>query len=213
VIARTWSLAKGPGELRHTSVSVVLISRNQAWNISRLIESVLDGTGGIQAREIVLVDSASSDGTVEIARRYPIKILRLSPTQPLTPAAGRYVAYERTSGDLILFLDGDMEMCSGWLGKATVIAETEPAVAVVTGRLGVMRHNDADESRHPRRAGHDDAAFDVLEILLKPDDALAGQRTDGAHFSSFVRSISLGTSTFGPHTSFSDNGNPAARSP
>ena len=135
MIARTWSLAKGPGELRHTSVSVVLISRNQAWNISRLIESVLDGTGGIQAREIVLVDSASSDGTVEIARRYPIKILRLSPTQPLTPAAGRYVAYERTSGDLILFLDGDMEMCSGWLGKATVIAETEPAVAVVTGRL------------------------------------------------------------------------------
>lgn len=118
-----------------TSVSVVLISKNQAWNISRLVESVLEGTAGVQSREIVLVDSASADGTVEIARRYPIRILRLLPNQPLTPAAGRYVGYKKTSGNLILFLDGDMEMCGGWLEKAMAIAEAEPGVAVVTGRV------------------------------------------------------------------------------
>lgn len=116
-------------------LAVVAISRNQEWNIARLIESIQDGTSCVPSREIVLVDSASTDRTLGIARRYSIGILRLRPDQLLTPAAGRYVGYKHTSGGLVLFLDGDMELCSGWLEKAVAVMESASSVAVVTGQV------------------------------------------------------------------------------
>jgi len=71
-----------------TDLAFVLISEKQEWNIARLIESVLEGTAGINSRAIMLVDSASTDNTVDIASNYPINIIRPKPNQPLTPAAG-----------------------------------------------------------------------------------------------------------------------------
>lgn len=116
-----------------TDLSVVLISKNQEWNISRLIESVLRETALVQSREIVLVDSASTDRTAEIASNYPISVLKLSPDQRLTAAAGRYIGYHHTTGDLVLFLDGDMALCQGWLRPAVDILFTKKDVAVVCG--------------------------------------------------------------------------------
>jgi cellulose synthase/poly-beta-1,6-N-acetylglucosamine synthase-like glycosyltransferase len=98
-------------------LSVVLITKNQAWNIARLIESVLQATVAIPSKEIILVDSASTDETAELAGGYPISVVRLKPG-PLTPAAGRYIGYKRTQGEFVLFLDGDMELLQGWLEDA-----------------------------------------------------------------------------------------------
>jgi GT2 family glycosyltransferase len=125
---------KGDAVLMIT-LTVVLISKNQAWNIARLIESVLQGIACVSSKEIVLVDSASMDETVELASCYPIRILRLRPDQQLTPAAGRYVGYKHTKGGLVLFLDGDMELCPGWLEKALEVIHDRPEVAVVTGQI------------------------------------------------------------------------------
>lgn len=116
-------------------LAVVLISRNQEWNIARLVESVIQETHSVPSREIVLVDSASTDRTIDVARSYPTNILRLRLDQPLTPAAGRYVGYQRTRGDLVLFLDGDMELYPGWLERAIRVIQNRPDVAAVTGRI------------------------------------------------------------------------------
>jgi len=118
-----------------TELSIVLISRNQEWNIARLVESVLAETGSLPEVEVVLVDSASTDRTTEIACGYPISVLKLSPGQHLSAAAGRYVGYKRTTGDLVLFLDGDMELCRGWLVKALAVMQTRPEIAVVCGKV------------------------------------------------------------------------------
>jgi glycosyltransferase involved in cell wall biosynthesis len=116
-----------------TDLSVVLISRNQEWNIARLVQSVLDGTSCVPSREVVLVDSASTDRTVDIARGYPITVLRLKADQHLSASAGRYVGYRYTCGKLVLFLDGDMELCAGWLERALAVFQSRPDVAVVSG--------------------------------------------------------------------------------
>ena len=118
-----------------TELSVVIITKNQAWNISRLIESVLRETVSVSSSEIVLVDSASSDDTVQVAAQFPVSVLRLSPTQHLSPSAGRYIGYKNSSGKLILFLDGDMELVEGWLNRALVYLSDKPDVALVTGEV------------------------------------------------------------------------------
>jgi glycosyltransferase involved in cell wall biosynthesis len=116
-----------------SSVSVILITKNQEWNIPRMVESVLREIAAMPESEIVLVDSASSDGTVAVAQQYPVGIVRLHPDQRLTAGMGRYAGYEATSGDFVLFLDGDMELGKGWLRRGLDVMEAHPEIAVTTG--------------------------------------------------------------------------------
>jgi GT2 family glycosyltransferase len=128
----------------------VLISKNQAWNIERLTASVLHATAGRPATEIVLVDSASTDDTVDRACAYPITVLRLHPDQPLTPAAGRWVGYRHTHGARVLFLDGDMELCPGWLEQAGRVLDTRPDAAAVTGQIVDLPKTAGPGDKPPR---------------------------------------------------------------
>lgn len=114
-----------------TDLSIVLITKDQEWNISRLIDSVIKYVPAAITKEVVLVDSASRDHTLDIACSYPINILRLKPDQPLTPSAGRWVGTKYSIGEFILFLDGDMELCDGWLDRALSVMQTMPNVGVV----------------------------------------------------------------------------------
>lgn len=114
-------------------LSVVLITKNQAWNISRLIESVLRATSCVSSKEIILVDSASTDETVTLASLHPLNIFRLEPGQRLSPAIGRYIGYKQSSGEYVLFLDGDTELIPGWLPHALLLMCERPDVGGVTG--------------------------------------------------------------------------------
>lgn len=121
--------------LRLRDLTVVIISRNQEWNVERLIRSVLAEISGRPGARVVLVDSASDDRTVEIACGFPIDVLRLRPDQQLSASAGRHVGTRVADGRFILFLDGDMELCNGWLDKAVDLMQMHPEVAAVTGQV------------------------------------------------------------------------------
>ncbi len=132
-------------------LSVIIITRNQSWNISRLIESVLNETGSITT-ELFLVDSASTDRTVEIASGFPVNVIRLRAGSVLTPAAGRYVGYKQLSPEsrYVLFLDGDMELRQGWLNQALETLDLQSMIGAVTGyiidRLPVDTHTPSEGS-------------------------------------------------------------------
>ena len=169
-----------------TELSVVLISKNQEWNIARLVESVLRETAPLSASEIVLVDSASTDRTTEIAVRYPISVLKLRPEQRLTAAAGRYVGYKQTAGDLVLFLDGDMELCEGWLDQALNVMHSRSDVAVVCGRV-------IDQ---PKPA---EAPSERLLESLPTDAASIINVTHGGGAAMYRRSVLERVGTFNPY--------------
>lgn len=123
------------------NLDVVIITKNQGWNVRRLVESVLQQTGMRPGADVILVDSASTDETVDIACQYPIRVIRLSKRQRLTAAAGRQAGFTQTSGDIVLFLDGDMELRRGWIAAALSLFEREPGIAVITGEV-------IDQPRH-----------------------------------------------------------------
>jgi len=52
------------------SLSVVIITNNEALNIERCLKSVLP-----VSNDIVVVDSGSKDGTLDICRKYPVKLV------------------------------------------------------------------------------------------------------------------------------------------
>jgi len=114
-------------------ISVVIISRNESKNIARAIESVLKAVANHPQTEILLVDSASTDKTVEIASHYPIKIVRLRPGWFLSVSAGRHIGMQYSSGELVLHMDGDMELESKWVDRSVSYMKEHPEVGAVGG--------------------------------------------------------------------------------
>jgi glycosyltransferase involved in cell wall biosynthesis len=129
-------------------LSVVLITKNQEWNIGRLIESVLEGTSDLALKEVILVDSASTDRTTDIACDYPVRVLRLHPNQRLTAAAGRYTGYKYTTGEFVLFLDGDHELVPGWLPEAFAVFRREPKIGAIAGQIVDVPKATPGHNRH-----------------------------------------------------------------
>ena len=116
-----------------TELSYVIIGKNAQSSIARLLDSVLANTPSCLSAEIIYVDSASTDRTIEIVSQYPVTIIQLSADQLLCASAGRYVGSEYATGSLICFLDSDMELLDGWLERALIELEANPQVAVVAG--------------------------------------------------------------------------------
>jgi glycosyltransferase involved in cell wall biosynthesis len=136
-------------------LSVVIVARNEEASIGRSLEALTRELAG-RSNEIILVDSASTDRTVEIARSHAIRIIHLEPGPLLSPAAGRYMGTFASSGEFILFLDGDMILIPGWIDRAMKELQAGHLAAVV-GRLYWVRPGESLSMDHP-----DDAPCGII---------------------------------------------------
>jgi glycosyltransferase involved in cell wall biosynthesis len=154
-------------------ISVVIITRNQARNIPRLIQSVLDEQ---LVDEVLLVDSASEDDTVERAKTFPIRVVEILDADRLTPAAGRRVGFDLTAGTFVLFLDGDMQLVRGWLRQALAVFASGVKVAAVTGGvINVFGDDPPPELAQPRGPGT------VSELRCRQTGGMAMYRREALH--------------------------------
>jgi glycosyltransferase involved in cell wall biosynthesis len=80
------------------ALSAVLITRNAASVLEPCLESL------VFADEIVVVDSASSDGTLEIARRHGVRVVQ---KEWLGFGRQKQFAVEQAANDWVLCLDAD----------------------------------------------------------------------------------------------------------
>jgi glycosyltransferase involved in cell wall biosynthesis len=85
------------------SVSVVVAAYNEEAHIAGLIGSLRRQTHPV--REVLVADDGSRDRTAEIAERLGAQVLRL---RHRGPAVARNAAAREASGDVLVFLDGDM---------------------------------------------------------------------------------------------------------
>jgi glycosyltransferase involved in cell wall biosynthesis len=97
------------------------------------LRSIFASLSDCDDHEIIYVDSASEDATVEIAQRFPIRILQLRRTWKLTPSAGRFVGYQHSSGKYLLFVDGDTVLHKRWLRESIAFLKDNPEFGGVAG--------------------------------------------------------------------------------
>jgi glycosyltransferase involved in cell wall biosynthesis len=124
--------SKGRAPLK---VGVVMIGRNEGERIRKCLESL----GGI-AKQVVYVDSGSTDGSVDMARAMGVEVVGLDMRVAFTAARARNEGFRRLrelAPDLayVQFVDGDCELADGWLEKAVMFLGEHESVAVVCGRL------------------------------------------------------------------------------
>tara|TARA_B100001964_G_C14193052_1_gene582025 strand:- start:761 stop:1507 length:747 start_codon:yes stop_codon:yes gene_type:complete len=91
-------------------LSIIIITKNEEEYLPRLLKSVKDQM--YKDYEIILSDAYSIDRTIEIAENYNCKIIKGG-----LPSIGRNNGGKVAQGDLLLFLDADVEMPKDFLNN------------------------------------------------------------------------------------------------
>ena len=126
--------------------SIVVIARNEAATIEACLASVQRAFAEL-SHEVIFVDSASTDDTVAIARRFPVRVVSVPEGWPRRPAIGRHIGWSLCRGTWILFLDGDCVFEGSWLAPAIEALTADPTLAAVAGASrGVLRGADGHET-------------------------------------------------------------------
>jgi len=132
-------------------VSIVIKALNEEDNICAAIESSLQAVAEVGG-EVILADSASTDRTVELASRYPIRIVQLANAGERCCGVGPQLGYQHSFGEYVYILDGDMQMLRGFLPQALVFLAQHPEVAGVGGRLVELNNESLEYLERAARA-------------------------------------------------------------
>lgn len=97
-------------------VSFIVIGRNEGWKLEKCFYSILKSIDycSLPDYEIIYVDSSSSDNSIEIALSFKkIKVVKL--TGDYNAAIARNIGVKETTGEILFFIDGDMEIHEDFL--------------------------------------------------------------------------------------------------
>ncbi len=112
--------------------SILLLTKNEAQNIGACLEAIYAQKDAPEF-EVVVVDSGSTDETIEIARRYPVRLEKIRPEE-FHHARTRNLAAELALGQYLVYLAADaFPASSEWL-EALLGNFSDPGVAAVYGR-------------------------------------------------------------------------------
>ncbi len=144
-----------------TSVSVIIKALNEELHIAGAIESTLAALARIGGGEVVVADGGSTDATVAIASRYPVKLVQLERRQDARCGAGPQLGFQHARGRYICLIDGDMELAPGFLPAALDALATNAALAGVSGQVEERNLESLEYVRRTRRQPADMRAGEV----------------------------------------------------
>jgi GT2 family glycosyltransferase len=151
------------------SASVIVLAWNGMGYLEACLDSVLSQTYG--NFEVIVVDNGSSDGSPDfVSQNYPqVKLIRNE--RNLGFAAGNNVGLRVATGDIMVLLNQDTRVQSGWLA-ALIDTFSDPEIGLVGCKLlypngtiqhaGGFLHIPRLESGHIGRHQHDDGQFDQV---------------------------------------------------
>ncbi|MDB3990753.1 glycosyltransferase [Gammaproteobacteria bacterium] len=145
------------------NVTFVIIGRNEATNLPRCFQSIVN-----YSKNIIFVDSNSTDNSVSVAKKFGIpKILSIE-SDYYSASLGRVVGAKYATTEYIQFLDGDMKLEEGWLDAAMRKMESNKKIAIVHG---FKKEFKTDEYNYKIRSDSKDWQSDYLQgaYLIKRD--------------------------------------------
>lgn len=102
---------------RNVNVSIIIPARNEGENIDKCLDAI-DEQETTYRFEIIVIDSGSTDQTVDIVRKYsPVKLVEIQP-EDFGHGITRNLGAEMSKGDYIVFLNADaIPVDNKWLNS------------------------------------------------------------------------------------------------
>src|SRR5215467_10242104 len=117
-------------------VSVTIVTYNSGRFIKRCLESVL--AQRYQQKEIIVVDNASDDGTIDILERFEDRCTVVYNDENIGFAAAQNQAIGLSSGDWVLTLNPDVLLLPNFIQSLVDAGSIDPKIGTVCGKLLAM---------------------------------------------------------------------------
>lgn len=141
--------------------SIVIPTRARPDYLAVALASIAPQAQATGAEVLVVDDAGPSAQTRRLAERFGA---RYEPhPEPLGLNVARNTGVERSTGELVVFVDDDVEVAEGWLAALLDAAEAHPGVEVLTGPI-VPRL----EGSPPRSCGREGPP--ITSLQLGPED-------------------------------------------
>lgn len=127
-----------------TGCSVIVPTYNSGKTIKRCLEAVL--CSDFKEFEVIVVDDASTDNTVEIAGAFPVKVVRLEKHSGASHA--RNTGQKQAKHGVLVFVDSDIMINKDTLSRIINTFEAQPEVAAIVGILSKSHPNKDFFSRY-----------------------------------------------------------------
>jgi len=114
-------------------VSIVLVTRNRKKDVIECMQSIFQMN--YTNFELILVDNASTDETVEKVRHEYPNVTIISNRVNLGLTGGRNIGMEHSSGKYIFFLDSDTILTNNMLRELVEFIEDNPSVGIVGPKM------------------------------------------------------------------------------
>lgn len=125
-------------------LSFIVIGRNEGKYLYRCFKSIINTieTNEIKLYEIIYVDSNSTDDSIKIAKGF--EVIRIYELHNIYNAAiARNVGANKSKGEVLFFIDGDMEIIPEFLKK--VIINDNLIYPFISGNVIDNRYNSKGE--------------------------------------------------------------------
>lgn len=106
-------------------VSVIIPTKNEEKNIDRCLKTLKKLAFG--DLEIIVVDNSSTDQTVQIAQKLGARVFQIGPER----SAQRNFGAQKARGNLLFFLDADMEVEKKLIPEAVSLFQKDPDLAAL----------------------------------------------------------------------------------
>src|SRR4030066_2107295 len=110
-------------------VTIIIAALNSEQTIDECLKSIFELNYPRESLEVILIDGCSTDDTVKIAEKYPVKIF----IAPLNAPAAYNYALKIADGEVVGLIDSDAKVEKEWLRKLIAYLD-DPKVAGVSGR-------------------------------------------------------------------------------
>ena len=129
--------------MKTMDISIIILTKNGGANFPRLLERILEQRFG-GSYEVIVIDSGSTDSTLEAARSQPV-ILKQIPPQEFHHGRTRNLGVEMARGDYIVFITQDaLPLDEKWL-QHLIDGFDDASVAMVVGRQIPWEHTRPPE--------------------------------------------------------------------
>jgi cellulose synthase/poly-beta-1,6-N-acetylglucosamine synthase-like glycosyltransferase len=119
-------------------VSIIVATLNSERTIDECLKAIFELNYPKDFLEIIVVDGCSKDATLEIAQKYPVKVV----SEPLNAPAAYNYAMKIVSNDVLGFIDSDAKVEKEWLNKLVTHLD-DPQVAGVSGGIETWNTENA----------------------------------------------------------------------
>lgn len=121
------------------TISIVTISYNQAMYLEECILSVLNQK--LNNVEYIVVDAGSSDGSLDILKRYEDQIDIVLVENDSGPADGLNKGFSLSHGSILGYINADDRLSANALQYVTRYFSSHPSIDVITGSISIIDTN------------------------------------------------------------------------